>query len=188
MSNESKVRALVLSKVAPTQIEAEIGAIITAEEAGGFVLEDLKVMSDSIVLHFKNQSVLPGGGGLKFLERSFDFNDVAALGAATSGVLPFSNVPADITPIAATIDVNTAFVGTGITALTGSLGDTADPDGVMAAQDLLTLGVKGVGGGAYLLANQNSMAPEVAFSATGANLDQMTAGEAVARIYYIDNT
>lgn len=182
MSTKALVKSLVLTNTQPATIESEIGAIVTAQEAFGFVLDQMFLIGNTVSLHFKHQSVLPGGGGLQDLKLTFDFAALSA--AALTKTLPIPSVPSSLSPVVAAVDVTTAFAGAGIGTLGLEVGDTADPNGILASVDLLTTGVKGVGGAAYIGSVQNAMAPEVLATAIGANLDQLTQGEATVTISY----
>lgn len=182
----SKVRAVALTDTSVSNIETQINAIITTEEASGFVLERTEVIGDKMLLHFKNQSVLPGGGGIKKAVLSFDFSDIAA--AALTNTLAIPDTPASMTPIAAVFEVTTAFAGGSVSSLTGQAGDSSDPDGLQAAQNLLTTGVKGVAGGAYIGDVLNSFSGEALFTAIGDNLDQLTQGVGTLTVFYLDHS
>lgn len=93
--------------------------------------------------------------------------------------------PANARVIGATVDCTTAFTGGSVSACTVQVGDTVDPNELLAATSIFTATGFTDDPGVYTpFSLEAAYAPEALVTATGDNVDAITAGRAVIRIYY----
>jgi hypothetical protein len=114
-----------------------------------------------------------------------DYSDVAALGAVTSGDITLLSLPVKSVIMDVFMVVETAFVGTSISALTASVGKTtAEFEDAVTDGSILATGVFGDATGERGTTITNALQSvsaavdlKVHFAATGANLSALTAGK-----------
>lgn len=129
------------------------------------------------------------------------FSDLAALGAVASGAIAIFPYTAGTVFQQCAYKLVSGFVGTSVTNLTIELGwnggTTDDPNGLIEASEIATAGTEVN----YLLGNGVAFATKVTgyaaldagnieatFTATGANLDALTAGEVHVYLKAVDLT
>jgi len=129
-------------------------------------------------------------GPLLIQELTFaiDFSD---LGSGATDAISITGFPANAIPIAAAVEVDTAFtVGGGdTTGLTLQIGDAGDPDGKLAALDLVGVaaGWTAHAPGVEHPSFEKAWSPEALFTATGGSteLDHVDAGALTVHIWYV---
>ncbi len=129
------------------------------------------------------------GAGQGIVEASFAITQaaVAALGASTTGHLDFAGaLPANARFLGALISVTTKFQNAGDTATIDSdIGDGSTADLYLGDADLHTTGEKFAGdAGGKQFQNAAAVTPRVSFTSS-VNLSLISAGAAVAKVFYI---
>lgn len=143
-------------------------------------------------IHFTSYDSVKAGDGLmpiRVFKFSLDPSDLTA--AATTEAVDISTddegnaFPANALVIGASVDVNTAFTGGTVSACTVQVGDTADPNELLVATSCFTATGFTWDPGVYTpFSLEAAYAPEALVTATGDNVDAITAGLMVIRIYY----
>lgn len=114
---------------------------------------------------------------------------VASLTATGIDFDPDNLIPANALIMDWSYNVLDPFVGTGITAITSDMGDAVDPNELIDGADLETAGFSRGSRGTYSRpGDEPAYAPLGAVVATGANLDQLTAGRVEYTIHYFAPT
>jgi hypothetical protein len=124
----------------------------------------------------------------------FDVLEGALTAAATTEALTIPGFPSDAIPLHAEIAIGTFFTGGSATAVTAQIGDSGDPNGLLAALNVFdttslgdwTVGTLGVEAeyGSTGPALESAYAPEILFTATTDDVADLTAGKLSGRIYY----
>ena len=136
---------------------------------------------------------LPSGGEgqklvTKLLSKRITHTDLTA--AATTQAISFGTLPAGPVWFLETFaDVDELFAGGSISALTIALGDAGDPDELLDdVNGFATLGVKSTQGARAYGYQEAGHTPIITVTATGDNVVNATAGEAVVylRIAYVE--
>lgn len=128
--------------------------------------------------------------GWTFAAHKQNLTDADLSAAATSEAVAITGFPANAKPIYARIEINTAFSGGSVSALTVEIGDAVDPNGKMTAEDCFTGASTGVIAGSDGAEADNSAVLEAAYSpiatfrSTSDNVDALDAGDLNAYVYY----
>ncbi len=149
-----------------------------------------------MAVHNRYERDVGGGQFFGWVESTFTVADLTTASATEAESI--ANFPADAYPLRADIIIGEYFTGGAATAVTAQIGDTGDPNGLVAAVNVfdtstvgsslqnageLTDGVEAEYGstGPSLEA---AYAPEVLFTVTTDTADDLTAGQLTARVYY----
>lgn len=141
-------------------------------------------------LHIQEQQVSPGvyAGVVEF---QMDFSSFTQ--TATTEAMTIPEFPANAIPLKARIAIGAYFTGGGVTACTAQIGDSGDPNGLMAAVNVFDTtslatwtGTAGVEAeyGSTGPSEESAYAPEILFTTTTANVDDLTAGFLTGQIFY----
>lgn len=127
------------------------------------------------------------GQGLTGKKFTIDYTDLTAT-AATSKAQALWTLPAGAKITAVNIYHTTAFAGTSITAMTVSVGKSGTATHFTATLDIFAaVADSGVLETAMFKSGQKTALPVIAtFTATGANLTALTAGQVVIEVYYVN--
>lgn len=143
--------------------------------------------------HFEKEHAVKSGDGLEPIRvHKFTLTPSDLTAAATTEAVDISTAddgtafPANARVIGATCNVQVAFTGGTVSACTLQIGDTLDPNELLLATSCFTATGFTDDPGVYTpWTVEAAYAPECLVTATGDNVDQITAGAAVLRIYYM---
>lgn len=149
-------------------------------------------IDDSRVQITSYDALKAGLGALPIRTFKFTLEPSDLTAAATTEAVDISTddegraFPANAYVIGASIDGQVAMTGGSVSALTVQIGDTADPNELLTATSVFTATGWAHAPGVYTpMTLEAAYAPEALVTATGANVDQVTAGRAVLYIYYV---